>query len=291
MKEPVYVTEVISGDTPHPTRHIMIPLDEPPKTFEERVEWQLKNRQLIEYSVKKEDAPEARGLTVRLFEAKQRGDRGQEDAIVKSLLELRVKDQGEMSDQEKWDSRAIQKPGDWGPASWEKKDELKELITQHCRGRVLEPMCGFRSYVLNSPDISEVVALDFSRKALERYDHPERKRILYNLEDVVNGDRMEFFEDKTFNAISANFAIDYLTNPVPVHEEFYRILANDGQVLVVDGPGQGYVDIKKRIFDPKVCAKHMQAAGFATFIEPLPAIKLPHECEGYFLVQGKKAEK
>jgi hypothetical protein len=291
MKEPVYVTEIAAGESSYPFRHVNLPFDKPPVSFEDRVKWEEANSWLVNYEVDKSNVQEARSLAARLFEAKKNSNKAEEDILVKRLLEIRAKDWNEMTAQEKWNFQAILKPADWGPASWEKKDELKELITQRCRGRVLEPMCGFRSYVINSPDISEVVALDFSRKALERYDHPERKRILYNLEDVVNGDRMEFFEDRTFNTISANFAIDYLTNPVPVHEEFHRMLANDGQVLVVDGPGQGYVDIKKRTFDPKVCAKHMQEAGFATVIEPLPAIKLPHECEGYFLVQGKKAEK
>lgn len=99
---------------------------------------------------------------------------------------------------------------------------------------------------------------------------------------------MEFFEDDTFQSVVTLFGIDYLTNPIPVHKEFYRILSEDGHLLVVDGPNQGYQDIKKRKFNPQTCAKMMEAAGFDTTIQSLPTIKLDFEKEGYFLVQGKK---
>jgi len=285
MKEPVYVTEIVKTESSFPLRHVALPIEPAPTSFDGYTKWQAKNSWKIEYSVDRSNLQEAKELAARLFEIKS-GD--EEDKIIKRLLELKAKPWKEKTDLEKWAHMALQKPEDWGPASWAKKAELKSLITELCFGRVLESMCGFRTCVGDSPKIKEVVALDFCGEALKRYDRPERKRILYNLEDIIKGDKMEFFEDKTFHTVTASFGIDYLTDPVPVHKEFYRILSDDGQLLVVDGPGQGYVDIKKRKFNPQVCAKFMEAAGFSATVQPLPTIKLDFEPQGYFLVRGEK---
>jgi ubiquinone/menaquinone biosynthesis C-methylase UbiE len=177
-------------------------------------------------------------------------------------------------------------PGDWGPVG-ANKAKLKEIVTRRASGRVLEAMCGFNSYFGESVGIREVVALDFCREALERYEYPQRVRILYDLERVANGEKLDFFGDSSFQTVGVFFAVGYLTDPVPVHKEFHRLLAEDGRLLVVGGTAQGYTDILKRRFKPKECAKAMHEAGFTTKTKKLP-LKTSTELGEYYLVEGTK---
>lgn len=175
MQEPVYVTEIVKEEPSFPYRHVVLPLNHPPTSIDERIEWQKENSWLIDYSVDKRNLQEAKYLATKLQEVKNDKNKIDEENIIKRLWELRSKSWEEKTDLEKWAHMTVQKPGDWGPASWAKKCELRNLVTELCSGRVLEPMCGFRSYIGDSEKIKEVVALDFCREALERYERPERK--------------------------------------------------------------------------------------------------------------------
>ncbi|MDP7115624.1 MAG: hypothetical protein QF915_01075, partial [Candidatus Woesearchaeota archaeon] len=108
------------------------------------------------------------------------------------MKQHRIESEDELTDAEKWGKVAIQLPDDWGPTG-EHRLALKKLITQKAHGRVLEAMCGFTSYFLDSPEIDGVVAMDFCREELELYDHPERQRILFDMNLVVNGGKIDFF--------------------------------------------------------------------------------------------------
>ena len=293
MQKPVYVTDHISEDFHYPLRRVSLPFEQQPNNpfdLEKYKEWDERNGWLIQYAVDEKNLEEAKTLAARLWELQKNPDKNEEEKVLNRLKGINAKRWKDRPEPEMWNFMAMQKPGDWGPASWTKKGELKRIATNYCFGRVLEPMCGFRTYIGKSDKIDDVVMLDFSIEALKRHECPERTRILYNLENVVRGDKMEFFEDGSFQTVAAFFGIDYLTNPVPVHKEFRRILSDNGQIIVVDGPGQGYMNIKKRKFNPEVCANHMQEAGFYTKIVPLPTVKLERELYGYYLVQGKKQE-
>lgn len=226
-------------------------------------------------------------LFYKLCDAIKRKDREEAEDIVEKIKPYIIKNYKDKKLSEKWDHFAVQLPEDWGPV-FRKKEKLKTIMTKLGRGRILEAMCGFTSYFQVSEKIEEVIALDFSRKALERYDYPTRKRILYDLRKIIRGDRMNFFPDGYFNTIGVCFGIDYLKDPVTVYKEFHRILSNDGKLLVVGGTTQGYEDMLERSFDPENCANSMRATNFSVRIKELPVKTKGYEVGEYFLVEGKK---
>lgn len=281
MQEPIYVTEVAERIPRFRGGMKMTPC---PSL--EDYDWWNENYGGRSFTFPKFDSNAWR-LVGSLSEAIKKRSKSEVDVLLPQIEKLCVKSYSEKTEAEKWGDMAVQLPGDWGPIG-ENKQKLKRMITGCSFGRVLEAMCGFRSYIDESSRITEVVALDFCREALERYDYPERKRILYNLEDVVKGDRMEFFRDKSFQTVGVFFAINYLTDPKSVHREFHRILSDDGQLLIVGGTAQGYSDLLKRNFNPEDCSKAIEAAGFSTKIEHLP-LKTEHELGEYYLVEGRKS--
>ena len=229
---------------------------------------------------------EGRYLFDDLCIAIQKRDEEAINRLIPEIEKYTIKNHMDKTEPEKWGDMAIQLPDDWGPQG-DNKLTLKQMMTNLAYGRIMEPMCGFRSYFGESDRITEVVALDFCEEALERYDYPERKRILYDLERIVKGEKMDFFEDGTFDTIGVFFAIDYITEPIPVKKEFYRLLSADGQLLIVGGTTQGYSDILKRNFDPEECSAYMNDAGFVTKVTELP-LKEETDVGSYFLVEGRK---
>lgn len=197
----------------------------------------------------------------------------------------------EKTDPEKWAQMNVQMPTDWGPMGEINKTSLKIIMTSHARGRVLEPMSGFRTYFADAPHIDEVVALDFCREGLERYDKPERTRILYDMERVSSGgERMDFFGDRSFDTVGVCFGMDYMTDPVAIYKEFNRILRPGGKVLVVGGTTQGYEDLIKRWFDAKFHVDAMARSGLNVSSEELVSIRTSRDLGTYHLVVGRKAE-
>lgn len=215
-------------------------------------------------------------------------DKDQEkmESVLSQMDPLLGKGHDEKTDKEKWDSMSEQLPEDWGLVG-KNRILAKELITSKAKGKVLEAMCGFNSYFGNSPQIEEVVALDFSEKALERYEYPRRTRILFDMERVCQGKRIEFFEDNSFQTIGVFFGMDYLTNPLAIYLEFKRILQETGEILIVGGTGAGYSDILKRYFRPDYHANLMKKTGLLTNIMHLP-LKQGLEVGEYYLISGKK---
>lgn len=287
MVEPIYVTETKERKWDWPWRSVRLPVfEKSPENFDERLKWSKKYEWRFNYHVHRDNLEEAKKLAHQLFELGPNPDAEIEKKIIEELKKIETKRYEDLSEVERWAHASIQMPGDWGPVG-NKKKELKKIITNKAYGRVLEAMCGFNSYFGKSDKIIEVIALDFCRESLERYSNPERKRILYDLDRVVKGEKMDFFEDSSFQTIGVFFGIDYLTNPVPVHKEFYRILSNNGKLLLVGGTHQGYEDILKRMFKPEECSNAMNSAGFSTEIVQLP-LKTEYEFGGYYLVEGKK---
>ena len=281
MVDPIYVTKVAKREPQYPSG---ITFTIPFFDYED-YEWFKETYKKTKFTFPTYHS-EGIGLFYKLVQAVQQRDEPTIEEMLSKLENYTVKNYDEMTEVEKWAHTALQLPGDWGPVG-ENKKKLKEIITARASGRVLEAMCGFNSYFGESDKITEVVALDFCREALERYEYPERTRILYDLERVVNGEKMDFFEDGSFQTVGVFFGLDYLTNPIPVCKEFYRILSDGGKLLVVDGTMQGYADIKKRPFDPDVCSSTMRLAGFSTSIERLP-VRVEGELGEYYLIEGKK---
>ncbi|MEK6964509.1 MAG: methyltransferase domain-containing protein [Nanoarchaeota archaeon] len=207
------------------------------------------------------------------------------DKVLEKLRDYTIPSYDEKSPVERWAHMGVQCPS-FGPSEVH-RNRLQNLLTAKVKGRVLEAMCGFRSYIKDSPYITEVVAMDFCEPLLERYDPPDRPRILYDLERVVAGERMDFFEDASFEAVSICFGVNYLSNPVPVFHELNRILSSPGVLLVVGGIAKGYEDLKKNEFDLVSCIEQMNEAGFSTQISSLDLTTIGEYGE-YYLVRGDK---
>lgn len=279
MQNPVYVTKIAER-----VPQFRGGIEMRPYSLED-YEWWSKNYGDKSFTFSKLNSSTS-NLFNKLSRAVKDRNRLEVDKLIPQVEKLCIKSYEEKTEAEKWGDMAVQLPGDWGPIG-ENKKKLKEMITERSFGRVLEAMCGFRSYFDNSSKITEVVALDFCEEALERHDYPERKRILYDLERVVKGEKIGFFEDKSFQTIGVFFAIDYLTDTIPVYKEFHRILSDDSQLLIVGGTTQGYPDLLKRQFIPADCSSAMRAVGFSPKIKHLP-LKAEHESGEYYLVEGEK---
>ena len=206
--------------------------------------------------------------------------------IVEKLLSLCEPEFGKLSSVRKWDRTAIQIPGDIGGPN---KEKFATIITQRCKGNVLETMAGFNTYVLDSPNISEVVALDYSREMLLRYPNPERKRILFDLNRISSeGIKMDFFDKEKFQTITCCYGVNYLEKPTTLFTEFYRVLSPGGKFLVLGNTGAGYSDIQVRPFRPKDSAEEMGLAGFSSSIQSFSEFEEHGEPENYYLITGTK---
>jgi hypothetical protein len=221
-------------------------------------------------------------LYSQLTEAIKKRDSKSVKTLLPKIRALCQRNYDDLKPVEKWAHSAVQLPEDIGGP---RKGEIRKYLTARASGRVLETMCGFNSYFSDSPNIAEVVALDFCKEMLERYAYPERTRILYDLERIVKGKGMDFFADGSFQTIGC-WGSNYLSRQTPVFAEFGRILGDDGKLLILENTSEGYSDLVKRYFDPEECAKNMQEAGFRVQIIPLPWIKLEWEYGDYFLVEG-----
>ena len=281
MEKPVYVTKV---GKKQPIKYVSTTVFGRDWTFDD-ITWWTQN-----YNIASFDVPgfssEGFRLVSKIRECVPARNKKKIDELLKELEKHRLKTDDEKQDFEIWNERAGQKPGDWGPVGVQKQ-KLKEIVMEKARGRVLEAMCGFNSYFIDSETIESVVAMDFSRTGLELYSNPERTRILFDFSTIKNGNKIGFFEDSSFETIGVFFAMDYLDNVAEVYREFKRILSNNGQVFVVGGTAQGYQDLLKRQFNPDFHKNRMTEAGLEVHVQKLP-LKVEAETGEYFLVRGIK---
>lgn len=190
-----------------------------------------------------------------------------------------------------WDLRAAQSPTDWGPIDKLDKERLKRILTSKVSGRVLEAMCGFRSYIYNCPGIDEVVALDFSAEALRRYDYPNRTRVLFDLNTLRYGGTIPFFPDGYFNAVCVTFGVNYLKEPYDVFKEFARITDHRGRLLIVGNPALGIRHLENGAFDYRRVINTCRWAGFRN--TPNKPSRLPIEMDSerdkYYFIEATKS--
>jgi len=284
MQEPVYVTKVAERKSFYPERRVTLPFPEPPQIWnKDYLKWRKLNGWRIDYSVHKNNLEEAKRLADRLWKLQKNKNPKEEKEIIKQLKKIRAKPWKKRTNLEEWVHMAVQMPTDIGGPN---KEKIKQFLTERARGRVLESMCGFNSYFGEASNISEVVVLDYCREMLERYPYPHRKRILYDLERVVNGETINFFPDESFQTVGC-FGSNYLSDVVPVFREFGRILSTDGKLLIVESTTEGYRNLIKRHFKPEECVGFMEAAALSPRVEYLP-IKEDYESGEYYLVEGRK---
>lgn len=284
MKDPVYVTEVAERKWVWPSRSVRLPVFEPrPQDLDGQIRWSERYYWRFNYHVHKDDLDKAKALAQKLWDLGENPNLVEEARLIIELCMIEETPYDKKTDVEKWAHMAVQIPGDIGGPN---KDKIREILASKAFGNVLETMCGFNSYFDPTPQITGVVALDYCREMLERYQYPKRIRILYDLERVVRGEKMKFFADKSFQIVGC-WGSNYLSNPVPVFAEFNRILSNDGRLLILESTSEGYRDLIKRFFNPEECAKFIREAGLSPKITHL-SIKQKREFGKYYLVEGTK---
>ncbi len=257
-----YVTETKSREWFYPERHIWLPpLEKPPdeKSGDEFERWRERNWWILDFTVHVSRMEEARELGKKLWAAYEARDENEAERLLEALRPLRVTPFDERAPLERWAHMAVQVPGDIGGPN---KPKIRELLSSRCRGRVLEAMCGFNSYLAPSPD-REIVALDYCREAIERYPYPERTRILFDLNLIAGSKRMEFFADASFDAVTVCFGFNYPHHPVCLFREFRRILSPHGSLFLVENPAHGYWDLARRCFSSDRCERFLLSAGFS----------------------------
>lgn len=167
----------------------------------------------------------------------------------------------------KWASWHKKMPEDWGPLDPRERQEVRRNLTARARGVVLEAMCGFTAYIDNAPHIAEVVALDFCREALERYEMPDRKRVLFDMDSIANGAQMDFIADEAVDTVSITLGVNYLSDTRPVYEELRRILRPGGNVLIFGSMSCGYQDLVTSRFSAVKEVVALQDTGFTTWVD------------------------
>ena len=283
FEKPIYVTNVKPRESEWPERHINIPPLEPqPQCFEpEYLSWYDK---YANFSVHASNSPLAKKLAEEMWLAFKGNDLEKAKKIFKELQPLKVVPYEKRTAQEKWAHMMVQLPGDIGGPN---KKAIREILSEKCKGNILEAMCGFNSYLAPSPD-RNVVAMDYCREALERYAYPERPRILFDL-NSINGRGIKFFQKGKFNYITICFGFQYLYRPDAVFREFNRILSKKGRLYLVENPVQHYEDMSCRYFSPESCSYYLKQAAFKTVnVEELP-IAEKWERGRYYLIEAIKS--
>lgn len=301
--KPEYVREVKPRKPEWPERRIHLPPIVSPPDFTDYVKYMDWHKEYIDFSVHISNFLLAKKLEEELWtayedrnavyvhesekEIKKKKEKIQ--TILGKLRSLKLPPFEERPPVEQWAHLMIQLPGDIG-GSRTQREKITEVLSAKCQGRILEAMCGFNSYIKPSPN-REVIALDFCREVLERYLYPERTRILFDLNTVFKGRRMEFFKDNEFNVITICYGFHYLKHPVCLFREFRRILCSGGRLFLVENPHQYYRGLEYRQFSPASCVNFLKRAGFKNVrVEELPIAEEWELKVGghYFLIEVEK---
>jgi SAM-dependent methyltransferase len=234
----------------------------PPKpdertAFEQYLDWATEHYWLHNYHLYVEDKTRAVELARQIESTMQAGNREEALKLLEQLRWLRMADSTEMARDKRWDFKMAQMPEDMGGPN---KSRIRDFLSRRNHGRVLEAMCGFRTYYKPSPT-REVVGMDFSREALERYPS-DRVRIQFDLNEMDDSG-LDFLGCESFDVVSICFGYNYLQNPALVFRRVSEILKPGGRITLVENPRQGYWDLafQKSGFYPEQCVRFFRESG------------------------------
>ncbi len=205
--------------------------------------------------------------------------------LLAKLNEERMPDRDELSPDQRWGEMIVQMPDFMAK---NRRRDLIKLLTRKASGKVLEVMAGFESSIAEAAHITDVTAIDFCREALLRYSHPHRTRILYDIERISTGEKLDFLNPASINTVSITFGINYLSDPSAFYRECSRLLTSGGNVLVFGGTASGYQDMVKSPFDPEKAGVQMTQAGLVATVKQLTYLKSPNKLGEYYLIEGTK---
>jgi SAM-dependent methyltransferase len=139
----------------------------------------------------------------------------------------------------------------------EERSFLSDVVTNECRGLVLEAMSGYETCIKPRNDLT-VMALDYSKEALKRYSVVNRERILLDL----NSGAIHEIPENYFDSISLSLGFKFLSDPIETSRQFLRILKPGGKLLILDSQHRGYAHAAKRSFSGEVCMQTLRMARF-----------------------------
>lgn len=257
------ITAIVERKPEYPLRIVHLPrLTTAPFGTDEHEAWVRQNTWMVHFQVFKTDKDEAHSLALeleKLFEADPTMNKRAEEIIAR-LRELRRKDPQQSGDPlVAWSHSAYQL------VNYASNEEVwKAIYTALGKysGQVLEAMCGHHSYLMEQKG-RVVTALDYCRESLERYKFPARRRILCDLNQVQGNDRLHFFSEGQFDAISICFGFKYPLQLDALLKEFRRILKPGGVLSFIENPASGYPKLCKREFKAESAIEIIGQAGFS----------------------------
>lgn len=284
------VRETALRECSYPEATVILPILElPPErgfsnagdldAYWERSEWWQSFRVMID------DLEAAENMAKELTEYVGCFDHPRAKELISCLRQLRAPDKWQQTHLQRWADAAMRMPGDLGGGPM--KPIIADTLSSLCFGRVLEAMCGFNSYFLPS-EKRQVTALDYCRAALERYQYPERERVLVDLDTVTTLSDLDFCGPESFDAISISFGLKYLKNPALVCRALGDMLKPEGRMIFVESPIREYSDLTFRRFDLDVCERILREAGLSISSSRLLGNERQQRIEQVYLVEAVK---
>lgn len=243
-------------------RFVPLPaLTPPPTDIAEHGRWLIKNHWMTSYTVHMDDKPRAVELSKELYALllAQSPDKQKIEEILSELRALRTKDRNQFTDLDTWTANAQQLVNFAGD-----QEVWKSIILRldKYEGMILEAMCGHHTYYPTEKPNRTVIALDYCLESLKKLQRPERRRILCDLNQIVDCVQLPFFEEDSLDVISICFGFRYPINIIPLLKEFRRILKPGGTMSFIENPGHGYPELCKRDSDPSKIIDTLNLCGF-----------------------------
>ncbi len=244
-----------------PYRFVALPRISPePTNPHEYAQWLKDNYWIQNYQVLAEDKPEAVKLAIELDAVFRRNpDDSAVNVILGRLKELRAKDRNQFTALDTWTNDAKQLVNFAG------EQEVWESIMTRLggyKGVVLEAMSGHHSYYPQEVAGRTIIALDYCRESLEKYNVPTQRRVLCDLNQIRSGVQFPFFNEGELDVISICFGFRYPIHIVPLLTEFKRILKPGGALSFIENPGSGYPEYCRRSSDPNRIVSVLKRCGF-----------------------------
>ncbi len=216
--------------------------------------------QFISYIIYERDTQEVVELIRELTSLREAGkwESSQVIGILTRLEELRAYDEDlGPSKQEEWNNYAALMPDDIGGPY---RLDLKKFLSTKISGEILEAFCGFNSYIFPSAN-SIVTAQDYSKKMLMKYEHPERRRVLFDWNNIPR-QRLSL-PDHSFDSIIIVKGYKYINSPLAVFHELKRLLKPSGLLLLVESTTACYPDLAVRPLMVNQCRNELLQTGFS----------------------------
>jgi len=260
------ITDITERKVIYPTKLVFLPhLTDASAGSKSHDEWMKQNWWMVNYQVLTKDKPKAKELALKLYEIWRNNHLDlRVGELVGELRNLRAKDYSDFTALEQWSWGAYKLNNYCGDIS--ELEAIQEALSCY-NGEVLEVMCGHHSY-FDKAKLCRLVAVDYCKESLERYQHPDSQRYCCDLNQVRKGENLQFFTSNSFDVISVCFGYKYPDDIVLLMKEFHRILRVRGTLSFVESRTHGsmgtYQKFNRRKFKPNVISKELKGVGFRT---------------------------